>query len=368
MCDQCLPRLSRRRLIGGLVLGSVTAAATTLLGPPTSYAAVPVTPGLDIQPRSNWAGETRPPTGPLLPEAPLFLLVHHTATANGTDPVETMRGAYTFHTGPEKGWPDVAYNFFVDQNGVVWEGRAGSLAGPVQGSATGGNQGFSQLVCLLGDFTSVMPTAEALASLNQTLAWLADRDGIDTSPGAAVNFNSRGSNRWPEGTPVTASTISGHRDMSQTSCPGDTFYPYLITQVAAEVDAIRLGSVPTTTVAATTTAPESSTTEQAPSTTTSETSTTTTEPAPSTESSTEPAPASTSQNELEIAAPPPTPSGQTVAPNTPSPDGGSGTSVSLAIVGIAAAAVASGALWYTARRSNDSHSGTVDDEHQDLAD
>ena len=100
MCDLCLPRLSRRRLIGGLVLGSVTAAATTLLGPPTSHAAVPVTPGLDIQPRSNWAGETRPPTGPLAPEESLFLLVHHTATANGTDPVDTMRGVYTFHTSP----------------------------------------------------------------------------------------------------------------------------------------------------------------------------------------------------------------------------------------------------------------------------
>jgi len=136
MCDLCAPRISRRRLIGGLVAGGAAVSAATLLGPPTALAAVPVAPGLDIEPRSNWAGEGRPPTGPLSGETVQFLLVHHTASANGADPVETMRTAYGFHTSPEKGWPDVAYNFFIDQNGITWEGRAGSIAGPVESPST----------------------------------------------------------------------------------------------------------------------------------------------------------------------------------------------------------------------------------------
>ena len=73
--------------------------------------------------------------------------------------IDIMRGAYDLHTGPDKGWPDVAYNFFVAPDGSVWEGRAGSLDGPVTADATGGNQGYSQLVCLLGNHVDVPPTA-----------------------------------------------------------------------------------------------------------------------------------------------------------------------------------------------------------------
>jgi hypothetical protein len=67
----------------------------------------------------------------------------------------------------------VAYNFFVGPDGTVWEGRAGSLNGPVIADATGGNQGFSQLVCLLGNFESTPPTAAAQDSLVRLLAHLA---------------------------------------------------------------------------------------------------------------------------------------------------------------------------------------------------
>ncbi len=48
-----------------------------------------------------------------------------------------IRGFYAAHIGADRNWPDVAYNFFVDRYGVVWEGRSGSLAGPVKSDATG---------------------------------------------------------------------------------------------------------------------------------------------------------------------------------------------------------------------------------------
>ena len=139
---------------------------------------VEVAPGVVVRRRRTWAGDEHPPTGPLFGEDVKFLLVHHTATPNESatsDVAGLLRGVYAFHTGPDRRWPDICYNFFVDPAGVVWEGRTGSLDGPVMADATGGSQGFAQLVCLIGDFTDTMPTAAALESLIGVLAWLADR-------------------------------------------------------------------------------------------------------------------------------------------------------------------------------------------------
>ena len=146
---------------------------------------------------------------------------------------------YAFHTG-SKGWHDIAYNFLVDREGGVWEGRAGSLAGPVAADATGGSQGFDQLVCFIGDFTSVMPTPAAVDAGNRTLAWLAQRYSIDTAAGSTVTFVSRGSNKWPAGAKVTTATVAGHREMSTTACPGNAFYPYVRNQMQAAVDGTEL--------------------------------------------------------------------------------------------------------------------------------
>lgn len=213
-----------------------------------AVASIDVAPGLTIWARDTWA-VGRPPLLEPQPEDVRFLLVHHTAGSNDYDEngaLEAMRSAYDFHTGPEKGWPDVAYNFFVDRFGRVFEGRAGSLAGPVVADATGGSQGFAQLVCLVGDFTKAMPSPPAIDSLSRVVRWLADRHGIDTAPGAVTSFSSRGSNRWPAGSEVVAATISGHRDMSQTACPGDTFYPYVRDHLAVAVTSLRQPAVATT--------------------------------------------------------------------------------------------------------------------------
>ncbi len=235
MCDS---QPTRRELLIGAALATPALALATALGSGVGRSAaatlpaappVEVMPGLSIYPRAAW-GSSLPPKGPIVREDPRFLLVHHTASTNAyTDPISVIRTTYYWHTSndPTKGWPDVAYEFFVGKDGDVWEGRAGALAGPVVASATGGNQGWAQLVCLLGDFTSVQPTAAAQASLIKVLAWLADRYQIDTTPGATTSFYSRGSQRWPAGAVVTSTTIAPHRDMSYTGCPGDAFAPHV---------------------------------------------------------------------------------------------------------------------------------------------
>lgn len=250
--------LTRRQFIGASA--GLAVAASTLDLPAR---------GLEINPRSAWGSEL-PPKGELTSEDVRFLIVHHSASHNGHSVAEVpdiLRSWYRFHTGPEKGWPDIAYNFIIDSAGGVWEGRQGSLDGPVAGSATGGNQGFTQLVCLIGDTNVASATPPAHASLVRVLAWLADRYGVSTAPGSQVTFTSRGSNKWEAGTEVTTPTVAGHRDMSQTTCPGDSLYSYVVGSLRADVEAIRVGSAPSSSTTSTTSTPTTSTTI-APTTTT----------------------------------------------------------------------------------------------------
>lgn len=231
-----------------LGLGAAAVAATVLIPGTQAAASVgAVAQTADslrptIRPRTDWAGDLGA-KGELVPEDDVrFLLVHHTASTNDYRPEDVagrIRSFYEFHTGPEKGWPDVAYNFFVDRYGGIWEGRQGSIEGPVRGDATGGSQGFALLCSLIGNHQEGPVTAEQQAGLVQLLAWLGETYGLDTAPGALTTFVSRGSSRWPQGAEVTTATISGHRDMSTTTCPGDFAYPLLAQEIPSQVSALR---------------------------------------------------------------------------------------------------------------------------------
>lgn len=220
-------RTTRRRLIGG---GAALAVGALALSPQRARRAaaavepVTVMPGLDILPRDAW-GADLPPAGPLTDEDDVrVLLVHHTASPNSWSAINTMRVTHQTHTR-QKGWSDVCYNVFVARDGTVYEGRSGSLVRPTTADATGGSQGYSQLVCLLGDYTSEMPTPETRVSLVKVLAWMAERSQVPTRKGSTTTFVSKGSNKFPAGATITSATIAPHRQMTYTACPGDTFAP-----------------------------------------------------------------------------------------------------------------------------------------------
>ena len=285
-----VPRWTRRRFLAlaaaagaGTVGAHRAGAQTSDRQPGPSSASPPTTAGTtdgdtdlatavtaalrpSIRPRSDWATEA--PKGPLDVEAAgdvRFLLVHHSASANGYAAGAVpafLRQFYALHTSREKGWPDVAYNFFVDQHGAIWEGRQGSIDAPVKGDATGGSQGFALLCCLVGNHQEAPLTSAQQDSLVRLLAWLGARYGIDTTPGASTSFVSRGSNRWRAGATVTTGTIAGHRDMSTTVCPGDLAYRLIPAELPTAVTALRQAAsqavLATTTT--TTTTPTTSTT------------------------------------------------------------------------------------------------------------
>lgn len=260
--------LSRRRF---LALGGLGAAGGLLLprrGVPVARAApedggVAIGAGHVVRPRDVW-GANLPPTGPMAVEEPgdvRFLLVHHSASTNNYsagDSIGFLRSFYNYHTSATKGWPDIAYNFLVDRYGNIFEGRHGSIVSPVRGDATGGSQGFALLACFIGDHRDVAPTGEAQSAMVALLAWLAGAYSIDPAPGATTEFVSRGSNLHPAGTVVETPTITGHRTMSRTTCPGDEAFALVEhsfpEQVAAALASMTQDPIPSTAATVTSTA------------------------------------------------------------------------------------------------------------------
>jgi hypothetical protein len=130
--------------------------------------------------------------------------------------------------------------------------------------ATGGSQGFAQLVCMMGNYHENAPAPEMIESCCWLLAHLADRYGVDTRAGATTEIISRGSNKWPAGTAVTARTIAGHREMSATLCPGDFVQPLLDREIPERVARYRSVSAAAVAASTTTEPPETAPPETVP--------------------------------------------------------------------------------------------------------
>lgn len=171
--------------------------------------------------------------------------VHHTASTNAysqSDVPRLLRGFLSFHTRPEaqggRGWCDIGYNFLVDRFGRVFEGRAGSIEKTVVGAHTGGYNGRTVGVSAIGDYGSTAAPPALLEALSQTIAWKFAQLGIKGK--GTVRLVSGGStSKYPVGTEVTFPTIYGHRDASNTACPGQSLYanlPWIRDRVSGLID------------------------------------------------------------------------------------------------------------------------------------
>lgn len=170
-------------------------------------------------------------------------VVHHTVSRNDYTPSESaaiLRGIYDFHVHGN-GWCDVAYNFFVDRFGTIFEGRFGGPTRAVLGGHTSGINSYSTGIAVIGDFQSAAVPAAAYDGLVRILAWKLGFHGVDPQGTSTVTIGSNTSSRWPEGTVVTLPNVEGHRDSNTTSCPGQYLYnllPRLRVDVADRIRAI----------------------------------------------------------------------------------------------------------------------------------
>jgi hypothetical protein len=166
-----------------------------------------------FQNRAAWcpAGNCPPNPNPT-PTTVTHLIVHHSAGTNAaTDWAAIVRAIWDFHVNVN-GWADIGYNWLIDPNGVLYEGRGDNRLGAHFCGTNSGTMG----ACVLGDFTTLFPQEAALSTLIELLSWKICDIGADPL-GTAFHASSG----------LTLNRISGHRDGCATQCPGNTFYPFL---------------------------------------------------------------------------------------------------------------------------------------------
>jgi uncharacterized protein with LGFP repeats len=153
-----------------------------------------------------------------------FAVVHHTATTNGyaADHTFAIARAIQYHHQQVNGWDDIGYNFLVDRYGRILQGRHGGVRRAVIGAHAGGFNTAAIGIGVIGDHRGQPHTPETRRALIELLAWLCDEHGID--PQGRTRRVSGGSSRFPRGHEVALPTLSGHRDVSRTSCPGEPPY------------------------------------------------------------------------------------------------------------------------------------------------
>ena len=150
---------------------------------------------------------------------PTHLIVHHSAAHNGLNNYAMVaESIWDFHVNTN-GWDDIGYNWLIDPDGVLYQGRPDGYQGAHFSCINENTVG----ICVLGDFTSITPTEEALTTLVNLLAYEATEHEIDIE---AESYHETGE--------FTLTNVAGHRDSSgslnacsSTVCPGDSFYPML---------------------------------------------------------------------------------------------------------------------------------------------
>lgn len=139
-------------------------------------------------------------------------IIHHTAsTANLNNPKQAIRDIYYWHA-VGRGWGDIGYNYLVDPQGNIYEGRAGGEG--VIGAHAGKSNTGAIGIAVMGNYEAQDAPEQAMISLSHLIADKAALHHID-----------------PTGTSMFRGTVSnnvlGHRDVMSTSCPGQTLYDKL---------------------------------------------------------------------------------------------------------------------------------------------
>ena len=155
---------------------------------------------------------------------PTHIVVHHSAgNTSSSDFAAVVRSYWNYHVNV-RGWADIGYNWLIDPNGVVYEGRGDR----VRGAHSPCMNAISTGICFIGNYEgSTQPSASGMQSLKDMIAWDATDKSIDvtaTSYVAALGGS--------------IENISGHKDghdqypgsgCTATACPGANLHNKLQT-------------------------------------------------------------------------------------------------------------------------------------------
>lgn len=197
---------------------------------PSNYNSGPKYSTLNIIPRESWSGDPNindprlQGNGGRLVWEPYYydvnkIVVHHTATPNYRDPIEDIRAVYSYHTYSvpwcaeysggtcidlRHGWGDIGYNYLIDYNGNIYEGKLGGDEAKGYHASSGNLNSIG--VSVMGTYSTITPSPAAQDALRNLIA----------EKGAFYDFD-----------PQWDSTVYGHRKFQTTECPGQAFYNIL---------------------------------------------------------------------------------------------------------------------------------------------
>ncbi len=152
------------------------------------------------------------------------IIIHHTADGNTLSPGQPnwaarVRAIWSYHAITRQ-WGDIGYNYLIDPNGVIYEGRAGGDdAVGFHDTANYGSMG----IALIGTYSGVAPTPAAQEALVRLIAWKAAQKDIDPLGRSYYYGCSRSSKCLPFNPGAIVPNIAGHRQVTpgHTTCPGD---------------------------------------------------------------------------------------------------------------------------------------------------
>lgn len=148
--------------------------------------------------RFEWGA--RRPKAVGVPHTPRAIVIHHTSapTAKQWRDKSSMRAVQSHHMDAN-GWSDIGYHYVIGPDGVLYEGRPEGVIGAHAPPNTG-----RLGVCLVGNFEK--KDAVTLAQHQALVALL---------------------RRLCSAYAIVPARITGHRDSSDTDCPGSSLYAML---------------------------------------------------------------------------------------------------------------------------------------------
>ncbi|WP_308443635.1 N-acetylmuramoyl-L-alanine amidase [Actinomyces capricornis] len=216
------------------VHGSASPAGGMGIGPGVSTALAATVSGLPVSvtTREQWGANPAYMSWSPTYASASHVVVHHTAGTNNYTASQSpsiVRGIYHYHA-VTLDWGDIGYNFLIDKYGQVFEGRYGSTraaAGKmaVGAHARGANTGTMGL-SMMGDYSTVAPSASQLDAVGRMAGWFLGRAGVSDATGSAP-FTIKTTEKYAAGSTVTLPRILGHRDVGYTACPGNVGYSRL---------------------------------------------------------------------------------------------------------------------------------------------
>lgn len=169
----------------------------------------------EIRTRKDW-GAAKPAEKPDETKKVQAAVVHHTSGSNdysAEDVPAILRGIQHYHQ-QGRGWDDIGYNMLADKYGRLWEGRGGGLEKNTVGAHVMGYNEGTFGISVKGTYNKEAPPQKTIDAVNHAIAWKLSLSGVGGD--AKTKLKDR-----------EISTVSGHRDLGSTDCPGDAFYAKL---------------------------------------------------------------------------------------------------------------------------------------------